>query len=257
MEELKAKGKIKHIGFSFHGSYETFKEIIDSYPWEIAQIQYNYLDVDYQATIKGLDYAYSKKIAVVIMEPLRGGKLVESNLTVEELLKTAPNKRILADWGLQFTWNHPGVSVVLSGMSNLQQVKENIVSAENSKSNSLTEEELGFIEKLRNYYKSRIKVTCTNCKYCIPYPQGVNIPENFNLINSAAWEGIVEDWVQNSYDELDDDSIDTDWHGKGKANLCIKCGECLEKCPQLIDIPTELEDVKLIFEEGKPIKDFI
>ena len=177
MEELKNKGKIKHIGFSFHGSYDIFKEIIDYYSWDLAQIQYNYLDINFQATIKGLDYAFSKNIAVVIMEPLRGGKLIESNQEIENMLERAPKKRKLADWGLQFIWNHPGVSVVLSGMSNLQQVKENIMSADNSEPNSLTKEELLFIDKLRNYYNKKIKVPCTNCKYCMPCPEGVNIPE--------------------------------------------------------------------------------
>ena len=186
MEELKNKGKIKYIGFSFHGSYDTFKEIIDYYSWDLAQIQYNYLDINYQATIKGLDYVYSKNIAVVIMEPLRGGKLVESNLEIEHMLENAPKNRKLADWGLQFIWNHPGVSVVLSGMSNLQQVKENIMSADNSEPNSLTKEEFLFIDKLSNYYNKKIKVPCTNCKYCMPCPEGVNIPENFNLMNHAA-----------------------------------------------------------------------
>ena len=257
MEELKTKGKIKNFGFSFHGSYDTFKEIIDSYSWDLAQIQFNYLDVDYQATIEGLNYAYSKNIPIVIMEPLRGGKLAESNEELEKMLENAPSKKTLVDWALQFIWNHPGVSVVLSGMSSLQQVKENIDSANNSEPNSLTEDDLKFINNLRDYYKKKIKVHCTNCKYCIPCPHGVNIPENFNLINHAAWTGTVEDWVQSWYDEMDDDSKETDWHGKGKSNLCIKCGECLEKCPQNIDIPSQLEDVRLVFEEEKPIKDFL
>lgn len=253
MEQAKAKGKIKHIGFSFHGSYDAFIEIIDSYSWDMTQIQFNYLDINYQATLKGLDYAYSKGIAVVIMEPLRGGKLALSNKEIDDIINSAPNKRSVVDWALQFVWNHPGVSVVLSGMSNLQQVKENVINANNSNPNSLTEDELRIIDELKEIYSSKIKVPCTNCQYCMPCEQGVDIPENFNLINHATWEGSVQEWLQDWYNEMDDESIDTDWHGKGKSSLCTQCGECLDKCPQKIDIPSELEDVKLVFEEGKLI----
>ena len=255
MEQAKAKGKIKHIGFSFHGSYDAFIEIIDSYSWDMTQIQFNYLDINYQATLKGLDYAYSKGIAVVIMEPLRGGKLALSNKEIDDIINSAPVKRSVVDWALQFVWNHPGVSVVLSGMSNLQQVKENIINANNSNPNSLTEDELRIIDELKEIYSSKIKVPCTNCQYCMPCEQGVDIPENFNLINHAAWEGSVQEWLQDWYNEMDGESIDTDWHGKGKSSLCTQCGECLDKCPQKIDIPSELEDVKLVFEEGKLINE--
>ncbi|MBN1216188.1 MAG: aldo/keto reductase [Candidatus Lokiarchaeota archaeon] len=257
MEDLKRKGKINAIGFSFHGSYDTFREIIDYYSWDLAQIQYNYLDINYQATYKGLEYAYSKDIPIIIMEPLRGGKLAESNKEIERILENAPSKRTLVDWALQYIWNHPAVCVILSGMSNLQHVKENIASANNSEPNSLTEGELKFIETLRDYFKGKIRVPCTNCKYCMPCPQGVNIPENFNLINHVAWAGAMEDWLQVWYNEMDDDKKETDWHGKGKSSLCIKCGECVEKCPQGIDIPSELEMVKSVFEEGRSIKEFL
>ena len=257
MEDLKYKGIIRHIGFSFHGSYDEFKEIIDSFSWDVTLLQYNYLDTEYQATTRGLDYAYSKNIAIAVMEPLRGGKLAQSNKEIDTILSSATVKRTLVERALRFVWNHPGVCTVLSGMNNLKELEDNIGYAANAEINCLSDEELKIIDKLKKVYKSKIKVPCTNCNYCMPCPHGVNISENFNLINNVSWEGKVEGWVQNWYDEMDDPYITSDWHGKGHASLCIQCGECLDKCPQNIDIPTELEDVRQVFEEGKPIQDFL
>lgn len=248
MKMLKSTGKIRHIGFSFHGSYETFKEIIDYYPWDVTMIQYNYMDIDFQATTSGLDYAYSKNVAVVVMEPLRGGKLAQSNPEIENILRQAPVRRKPVEWALQFVWNHPGVATVLSGMGTLEQVKENMDYASDSGPNSFTIEESEIIGRIRNAYTKRIKVLCTNCQYCMPCPEGVDIPENFNLINHAAWEGKVHSWMKKWYNELADPDVSTDWHGKGQASKCISCGECLDKCPQKIDIPSELEEVRRMFE---------
>ena len=248
MLKLKDKGIIRHIGFSFHDSYESFIKIIDAFPWDVTQIQYNYLDTDYQATLKGLDYACKKNIAVVIMEPLLGGKLVQTNKEIETVLQNAPVKRSLADWALQYIWNHPGVSTVLSGMSTLEQVKENIEYANNAIAKGLTEDELNTINELKTAYKKKIKIPCTSCQYCMPCPHGVNIPENFALMNHAYWEGKIYPFLQKWYDELDSTDISTDWHGKGKASLCIECGECLDKCPQNIDIPGELAEITAKFE---------
>ncbi len=253
MDALKSDGKIQHIGFSFHGSLETFKKIIDAYHWDVTMIQFNYLDTDFQATVNGLDYAWSKNIAVVIMEPLRGGKLSQSSTEIDAILQQASIKRTPTEWALRFVWNHPGVATVLSGMGNFEQVKENIGYASESGPESLISSELMIIDRLKEAYNKKLKVLCTNCQYCMPCPEGVDIPENFNLINHAAWEGEVHAWMKKWYDELDDPSISTDWHGKGKASQCISCGECLDKCPQKIDIPSELEEVRRIFEEGKEI----
>lgn len=257
LDRLKSTGKIRHAGFSFHGSSENFKEIVNAYPWDVVQIQYNYLDTDFQAAISGLEHAYSKNMAVVIMEPLRGGKLAQSNPEINQILKASPVKRTLVDWALQFIWNHPGVSTVLSGMSNLHQLKENVIYASQSKSGSLSLIESETIKKLQQAYSKKIKVPCNNCKYCMPCPQGVDIPENLNLINNAAWEGEVQDWIKNWYNEMDSEDISTDWHGKGKASLCTECGDCLDKCPQGIDIPNELIDVKRVFEEQVDISQII
>ncbi len=256
MEVLKSKGLIRHIGFSFHGPYDEFKEIIDSYPWEMTLLQYNYVDTDYQVTTKGLDYAYSKNIAIAVMEPLRGGKLAKGSDEADKIINSSPVKRSIVEWALQFVWNHPGVCTVLSGMGKIQELKDNIRYAGNSGINSLSAEELKTIDELRKVYNSKIKVPCTNCNYCMPCPEGVNISENFYLMNNVSWAGQMEDWVQDWYNEMDDPNMTTDWHGKGHASLCIQCGECLDKCPQSIDIPSELEDVRQVFEEGKPIQDF-
>ncbi|MCK4480460.1 MAG: aldo/keto reductase, partial [Candidatus Lokiarchaeota archaeon] len=172
MEDARERGLFKYIGFSFHDNFEVFKEIIDYYNWDCCQIQYNYLDVEYQAGTKGVEYAGSKNIALIIMEPIRGGKLAitEDKLDTKPELRTildnSKTKRTLADWALQFVWNHPEVCVVLSGMSNMQQVKENIESANNSAINSITKDELKTISKLRKTYDKYDLVPCTSCRYC-------------------------------------------------------------------------------------------
>ncbi|MHA2474539.1 MAG: aldo/keto reductase [Promethearchaeota archaeon] len=175
------------LGFSFHDNFETFKEIIDYYNWDCCQIQYNYLDIEYQAGTKGVQYAASKGIALIIMEPIRGGKLAipERALSrkpeIKEILDKSSAKRSMPDWALQFVWNHPEVSVVLSGMSTMQQVVENVESANNSGINILTEEESNTISELREAYGKYIIVPCTSCGYCLPCPNGVNIPQILRL----------------------------------------------------------------------------
>ncbi len=270
MEQAKAKGLIKHIGFSFHDSYEVFKEIIDFYNWDCCQIQFNYLDIDYQAGTKGLEYAGSKGIAVIIMEPIRGGKLaipsnkLNSKLEIKEILDASKVKRSMADWALQFVWNHPEVSVVLSGMSKMQQVIENIDSASKSGINSLTEDDQNTISKLHTAYDKYLVVPCTNCGYCLPCPNDVSIPFIFRLLNEVAYWGesgkqriafFYNNMAKTQEDveelRLKGDEID------GAATLCIQCGECLDKCPQQIEIPAFMEKANEIFENGKNISDIL
>ncbi|MFX1428396.1 MAG: aldo/keto reductase, partial [Promethearchaeota archaeon] len=195
MEEAREKGLIKYIGFSFHDSFEAFKEIIDYYKWDCCQIQFNYLDIEYQAGIKGVEYAGSKNIALIIMEPIRGGKLaittdkLDSKPEIKDVLDKSNTNRSMADLALQFVWNHPEVSVVLSGMSNMQQVKENVESANNSAINSLSEEELQLTSELRKMYEKYELVPCTSCRYCEPCPNGVAISWIFRLLNELAYWG--------------------------------------------------------------------
>ena len=269
MEETREKGLIKYIGFSFHDSFEVFKEIIDYYRWDCCQIQYNYLDVNYQAGTKGVKYAGKKKIALIIMEPIRGGKLaipekkLDTKPEIKKILDKSKIKRSMADWALQFVWNHSEVSVVLSGMSTMQQVKENIESAKKSINNGLSEEELHTISELREAYEKYDLVPCTSCRYCLPCPQGVSIPWVFRFLNDLAYWGeerkarisFFYDRMAKTQEALEEglskgDEVD------GAASLCIQCGECLEKCPQQIDIPDIMEKTNAIFEEGKKVSDF-
>jgi len=269
MEEAKANGLIKYIGFSFHDTIEVFKEIIDFYEWDCCQIQFNYLDVEYQAGTKGVKYAGDKNIALIIMEPIRGGQLaipkekLDSKPEIKVVIDKSKNKRNVADWALQFVWNHPQVSVALSGMSTMQQVKENIVSAENSGSNQLSEEELQTISELREAYKNYMIIPCTSCKYCLPCPNGVSIPWIFRLLNELGyWGDERKARISFFYDRMAktqvalEKEISQGDEVEGAAILCIQCGECLEKCPQQIDIPDIMKKINAIFEEGKEVSEF-
>ena len=269
MEEVKANGLIKHIGFSFHDDFDVFKEIIDYYNWDCCQIQYNYLDVNYQAGTKGVEYAGTKNIALIIMEPIRGGKLaipenkLDTKPKIKALLNKSKIKRTMAEWALRFVWNHPEVSVALSGMSTMQQVKENVESAGKSNSNSLTEDDLKIISELREVYKKYDLVPCTSCRYCIPCPNGVSIPWVFRLLNELGYWGeqrkhrikFFYDRMAKSPKELEERLSDEE-EVEGAASLCVQCGECLEKCPQQIDIPDIMEKVNGIFKEGKNVSEF-
>ena len=249
MEEAKAQGRIRHIGFSFHDTLPVFKEIIDYYDWEMAQIQYNYMDTGIQATSEGLAYAHSKGIAVVIMEPLKGGQLANPPAKALEIMRASGYNRTPVDWALQFLWNNPQVAVVLSGMGNQQMVDENCASADRSGINSLSREEEEVIGRLAEAYRSGILVPCTACEYCMPCPEGVNIPQNFAILNNVAMEhSRIRRWqVGRGYKKLaaSEETLDKD-NPNGNASMCIACGECLDKCPQQINIPEELEKVHAI-----------
>jgi len=231
-EKAIGDGRIHHLGFSFHDKYEVFQEIVDASDlWLFCQIQYNFMDIEYQAGTKGLKYAANKGLAVVVMEPLRGGLLTKNVPPVaQEIWDSAPRKRTPADWALQWVWNHPEVSVVLSGMSTMEQVEQNTASASESGSGKLTEEELGLVARVRDKYRELARIPCTDCKYCLPCPSGVNIPGVFEIYNDAMMYG-DEQQAQMSYLWLDEEE---------RANLCVECGECLEKCPQQIEIPVWL-----------------
>lgn len=258
MIEAKKEGKIKYIGFSFHDTLPVFKEIVDFYHWDVVQIQYNYMDTAIQATTEGLKYAAGKGMAVVIMEPLKGGRLANPPAEVWEVMERSRIKRSPVDWALQYLWNLPEISVVLSGMSNLQMLNENCDSADRSGVSSLHEDDLNIIDDLIKIYRKKILVPCTSCKYCLPCPSGVNIPQNFAILNNVVLErSNVRKWLNkrdykkmaNSPEKLDKAK------SNGNASLCINCGICLEKCPQEINIPDELKNVHLILKKGKKISD--
>lgn len=257
MEKAKQAGKIKNIGFSFHDTFVVFKEIIDYYDWDVTQIQYNYMDTAVQATERGLKYAYEKGIAVVIMEPVKGGKLANPPQEAKNLMNNAKNKRNPVDWALQYLWNLPEVSVVLSGMGNMKMLDENIASANKSGINSLDNEDLTIINELTRIYKENILVQCTACQYCMPCPFGVNIPNNFAILNNLVLEKgrVMNFLLRRGYKNMAGKEVNLNKEKtNGSAALCTKCGACLKKCPQKIDIPKELTNVHLILKERKKIK---
>jgi len=228
IEEAINEGKIGHLGFSFHDDLETFKSIVDSYDWTFCQIMYNYMDIEDQAGTEGLLYAADKGLAIVIMEPLRGGGLVEPIPdSVAELWRSAPVERTPAEWALHWVWDHPEVSLLLSGMSDLSQVEQNLASADASGTKRMTQPELDVVAKVREEYRKLIRVSCTKCQYCMPCPQGVGIPHVFRLYNDLSMYG-NEDWIRQQYFEHTPESM--------RAPGCIACGTCEEACPQQIKI---------------------
>jgi predicted aldo/keto reductase-like oxidoreductase len=230
-------GRIKYTGFSFHDNLNLFKEIVDSYPWDICQIQYNFMDENFQAGKEGLMYAASKNLGVVIMEPLRGGYLVSSPQEIQKIWDSAETKRSPVEWGFQYLWDYPEINVVLSGMSDMEQVKNNIEFAEKGFSSSLTEEEKYLISRVKEIYRSKTRVFCTGCHYCMPCPSGVNIPESFKYLNNAEMFDRVEE-EKVLYSRLE-----------GKASNCTECGQCEDKCPQKTPIKEMLKEVVRLFEK--------
>ncbi len=243
-EKATADGRIGHLGFSFHDKYEVLQEIIDGYAhWTFCQIQYNYMDVEEQAGTQGLKYAASKGLAVVVMEPLLGGRLVNPPQPVRELWSAAARQRTPADWALQWLWNQPEVSVVLSGMTAMEQVKENVASAEVSGVAALTEAELALVGQVRAKYKDLCPVPCTKCEYCMPCPNGVNIPQNFELYNEGAMYANPA-WAREGYKR---------WLAEeARASACLQCLECEELCPQGIPISEWMPRVHQVLGEEQP-----
>lgn len=228
MEAAKKAGKIKHIGFSFHDDTDALIEIIDGYDkWEFCQIQYNYMDINNQAGMKGLKYAASKGLGVIVMEPLLGGRLANPPKDVKEVFNANGKYSSPADWALQWLWNQPEVSIVLSGMSNMQQVEENLISANKSGIGTFGDEDIKVIEKARAIFEGRASIPCTNCSYCMPCPNNVDIPGNFELYNGSVIYDDVATSV-NSYKHFFGD--------ESKADKCIACKICEDKCPQSIKI---------------------
>jgi predicted aldo/keto reductase-like oxidoreductase len=241
LEKKRVEGKIRHVGFSFHDEYAVFKKIIDDYgKWDFCQIQYNYADEDYQAGTRGLKYAASKGLAVVIMEPIAGGKLaIKPADSIQALWDKMPTKRSPAEWALRWVWDHPEVSVVLSGMRTMSQVVENVESADRSLPGSLTEEQLVIIDRIRRKYKKLGLISCSGCRYCMPCPQGVNIPELLAFYN--------EYYVKNEAEEVKG-RYQKQIPAESRAKKCVRCGRCEEICPQKLPIRELLTEAAFFLE---------
>jgi hypothetical protein len=242
LEKKQDEGKIAFAGFSFHDEYPVFQKIIDSYDgWTFCQIQYNYADPDYQAGTKGLKYAASKGLAVVIMEPIAGGRLATKQPAgIEAIWQKAKVKRSPAEWALQWVWNQPEVSVVLSGMSTMDQVKENLKSADRSEPGVLTANEVKLINEVAAKYKEFGFIGCTGCRYCMPCPEGVNIPEVISLYNEYFMKGQNDEVKKKYWEHITPES---------QAKRCARCGKCEEVCPQKLTIRDVLNRAQWIFEQ--------
>ncbi|MHC4777686.1 MAG: aldo/keto reductase [Planctomycetota bacterium] len=240
LERARKAGKITHEGFSFHGDRENFKEIVDGHGWAFCQIMYNYLDTEFQAGREGMEYAASRGLGVVVMEPLRGGKIAgEVPDSVAAIWDEAEKKRTPVEWALRWIWDHEEPSVVLSGMSALEHVEENLRIASEGAAASLTDAEQGLVNRVRDEYEKRVQVNCTSCGYCLPCPSGVDIPGCFSCLNSAHVFDNME-MMKKAYPMIVSEGE--------RASDCTECGECVEKCPQEIDIPTEMKKVASAFE---------
>lgn len=239
LEKMKAAGKIKHIGFSFHDSYELFEEVLDSYPWEFCQIQLNYMDKDIQAGVKGLKLAAEKGLSVIIMEPLKGGKLTTGiPPTVQELWDNAPVKRTPAEWGFKWLANMPEVTLILSGMSSGEQLQQNIATVSAADLNVLSDEERELIDKVSDEYNRLIKYSCTGCEYCLPCPQKLKIPDLIDTLNEWNIYG------QNPATKMEY----VEWVPEGRhASDCISCKACEKKCPQGLPIAQIMKETSEIF----------
>ena len=240
MDDALQKGKVINAGFSFHGLAEEFNGIVDDYDWTFCQIQYNYLDTQNQAGTAGLQYAASKDLAVIIMEPLRGGNLAKTPPpSIKDIWAKAEHKKTPVDWSLGWIWNHPEVTVVLSGMNDDDHINENLALAERALPHSFSEKENQLVDEAAAEFRKVMKVGCTSCQYCMPCPAGVNIPGCFEFYNSRH---VFKDKAAKMMYHFFNGGIVTD--KPSMASVCVQCEKCLEKCPQHLPIPELLNDVQ-------------
>lgn len=236
-EREKERGRIRNFGFSFHGGPGQFKRIVDDYDWDFCMIQYNYLDTERQAGTAGLLHAVDKGMPVMVMEPLRGGKLAKVPPAAQQVFDAVVPGRTPAEWGLRWVWNHPEALTVLSGMSTIDQLNANLQLASEAQAGALAADELRAIAEARAVIAEGIRVPCTGCEYCLPCPQGVLIPTAFSYYNGDGIKGSKPDRL-----------LYLAYMGAfpskpGFASQCTACGACVRHCPQNIDIPRELESV--------------
>ncbi len=238
IEEKKRTGAIRQIGFSYHGNSEMFCKLVDAYDWDFCQIQYNYMDEHSQAGRKGLQYANQKGLPVIIMEPLRGGKLV-TRLPEEavHIFEQYPVKHTPVQWALRWLWNQPEVTCVLSGMNSVEMVKDNVETASTVSVGELGEQEEEMLQKVVAAINAKMKVGCTGCRYCMPCPKNVDIPGTFSAYNRRYSEGKKEAMIEYFM-------CTAIRKESSAASNCIECGKCEQHCPQHIEIRKELKNAK-------------
>lgn len=240
LDDALADGRINYAGFSYHGELELFFDVIDSYDWDMCQVQFNIVDQNYQAGREGIRYAAANDVGVVIMEPLRGGSLVKNIPSdVQEIWDDSTVKRDPAEWALRFVWDLDDIDVVLSGMNSNFDLEQNLKIADQGYPNSLSTDENDIIREVRAVYKQRKEVNCTQCGYCMPCPSGVDIPANLLQLNNAYMFQDTENAQMNYYMGIIDEA---------RALNCTECGECEKICPQMVKIQSALKDVTKKFE---------
>ena len=235
IKQKKAEGKIRQIGFSYHGNSPMFLEILNAYDWDFCQIQYNYMDEVSQAGVQGLKAAYAKGIPVIIMEPLRGGKLVNIPAQAKEFLNKSNRNWTPAELSLRWLWNQPEVTCVLSGMNSTEMIEENCSIASNAIAGEFTPDDFALVEDIKKILKQKTKVDCTGCRYCMPCPKNVDIPAIFSAYNSM--------YVESKISALADFVRTVGLRKESAfATQCIGCGKCESHCPQHIPIREKLKE---------------
>ena len=236
LDKALESGKIKYAGFSFHDEVSLFKEIIDSYDkWSMCQVQFNILDEDVNPGIEGIRYAAAKGIPVVVMEPLRGGKLAQNlSKDVQNIWNKMQTERKPVDWAFRWVCNYPEVVVVLSGVSTMEQLKEDLDIFKTALPDTMTKQEMNIIKEVQDYYKSATKVGCTGCRYCMPCPAGVQIESIFWLYDNAMLFNQLDEHRERYRKELTEEGKD--------ASYCVECGNCESACPQHIQIIEKLKE---------------
>ena len=241
IDKIKREKKARYVGFSFHGQHDEFIKIADDYDWDFVQVQYNILDENFQAGIKGIRHAASKGMGVIVMEPLRGGSLVgRLPEEVAAIYDNAEVKRSAADWALSWIYNNPDVTLVLSGMNELEQIQENTEITSRAKANGMSGAELETVNRVRDKYLELMRVGCTGCGYCMPCPAGINIPDTFKYYNSYHM-------FKNGRSKMDYMQFAGVKTVDGKPHWttsCIDCGKCEKACPQNIEVRKEFINVR-------------